>query len=282
MNSLNYGSGKGVYLPLARYRAEILIRILDSSRSQMKLALTFFTGIAVLAVGSLASADVVLYETDFENPPFTVGNLVPQDGWGNHSGSGSFIQVNSDQAVELVQGSGSREDASVGLGQTAVAGTIFGFEFDVTVSNNVDGASDATTTYFAHFKDDGTGFNSRIFVTAPNTAGNNFTFGIGETSSSTIASTFATDFSFGTTYRLSGNYTFDTGISTLSVDGGASIDSSSQADPGEDLSAWAFRQSGGNTSQVIDNLVVTSNVPEPGTVGVLALFGIAGLMRRRR
>ena len=248
----------------------------------MKRLVTFFVGLAVLAVGSLASADVVLYETDFENPPFTPGNLVGQDGWVNHSGSSEFIQVNSDQAAVIVQGGGSREDASVSLGQTAFPGTIFGFEFDVTVSNNVDGVSDATTTYFAHFKDDGTGFNSRIFVTAPNTVGNNFTFGIGETSSSTIASTFDTDFSFGTTYRLSGNYDFDSGISTLSVDGGTAIDSTSQADPGENLQFWAFRQSGGNTTQVVDNLIVTSNVPEPGSVGVLALFGIVGLMRRRR
>lgn len=246
----------------------------------MKRALAFFMGLAVLSIGSMASADIVLYETDFEDPPFSVGDLVGQDGWANHSGSGSLIQVVSGQAVELVHGSGSREDASVALGQTAVAGTVFGFEFDVTV--NGEGGADAQTTYFAHFKDAGTGFNSRIFVTAPNTASNNFTFGIGETSSSSIADTFSTDFTYGTTYRLSGNYDFDTGISTLSVDGGAAINSSSQADPGEDLGFWAFRQAGGNTTLQIDNLIVTSNVPEPGTLSVLALLGVAGLMRRRK
>ena len=244
----------------------------------MKFVLPFLMGVAALSFNSMVSADVVLYETDFEDPPFAVGGLVGQDGWANHSGSGSLIQVISGQAVETVQGSGSREDASVALGQTAVAGTIFGFAFDVTVS----GTGAASTTYFAHFKDSGTGFNSRIFVTAPNSGTNDFTFAIGETSSSTPASVFSTDFVYGTTYRLSGNYTFDTGISTLSVDGGTAINSSSQADPGEDLAFWAFRQSGGNTSQVIDNLIVTSNVPEPGTISVLAVLGIAGLMRRRR
>jgi hypothetical protein len=244
----------------------------------MKHVITFLMVAAVLSIASTALAEVTLYETDFENPPFTIGNLVGQDGWANHSGSGSLIQVIAGQAAETVHGSGSREDANISLGQTAVAGTVFGFAFDVIVS----GAGAATTTYFAHLKDDGTGFNARVFVTAPNTGSNDFTFAIGETSSSTPAAIFATDFAYGRTYRLAGSYTFDTGISTLSVDGGTAINSSTQADPGEDLSFFAFRQSGGNTSQVIDNLVVTSNVPEPGTMGLLAVLGIVGVIRRRR
>jgi len=43
----------------------------------------------------------------------------------------------------------------------------------------------------------------------------------------------------------------------------------------------AFRQAGGNTSMIIDNLVVTA-VPEPTAAGLLALTGIAGLAFRRR
>ena len=184
-----------------------------------------------------------------------MGNLVGQDGWVNHSGTGSLIQVIAGQAVQVVHGGGSREDASVDLGATMVAGAVFEFSFDIVVN----GTADATTSYFAHFKDAGTGFNSRIFVTAPNTATNNFTFAIGETSSSTPAAAFATDFNYGQSYTLSGSYTFDTGISTLSVDGGTAIDSTTQADPGEDLQFFAFRQSGGNTSMDIDNLLVTAN-----------------------
>ncbi len=138
------------------------------------------------------------------------------------------------------------------------------------------------TTYFAHFRDDGTGFNSRIFVTAPNVAMSNFTFGIGETSSSMVAATFASDFNYGQTYRLAGSYNFDTGISFLTVDGGMAIDSTSQADPGEDIQTFAFRQAGGNTSMLIDNLVVTSNIPEPGSIGVLAIFAGLGFVRRRK
>ena len=225
--------------------------------SLKKIALTLMMSVAVLGFASPASAQVTLYETDFENPPFMPGNLVGQGGWVNHSGSGSLIQVIAGQAVELVSGSGSREDASVSLGERGLkAGEILHFLFDVTVN----GTADATTWYFAHFKDGGTGFNSRTFVTSPNIATNNFTFAIGETSSSTPAASFATDFTYGVTYTLSGSYTFDTGISTLQVNGsGTIINSTAQADPGEDLQFFAFRQSGGNTSAVIDNVLIEGN-----------------------
>lgn len=239
-----------------------------------------FTAGLLASVGWLGVAQAaILYQTDFENPPFALGNLVGQDGWANHSGTGSFIQVvnSTSQAVELVQGSGSREDANISLGQTLGAGGLFSYSFDVIVN----GTDDALTTYFAHFRDDGTGFNSRIFVTAPNTASQNFTFGIGETSSSVPAAIFGTDFSYGQLYTLSGSYDFDTGISILTVLGFGSIDSTSQADPGENISTFAFRQSGGNTSMIIDNLTVSA-VPVPAAVWLFgsALFGIAGLRRR--
>jgi len=217
--------------------------------------LTLLMSAVIFILASTASAQVTLYATDFENPPFALGDLVGQDGWANHSGSGSLIQVIAGQAVQLVHGGGSREDASVGLGATMVAGAVFEFSFDVIVN----GTAPATTVYFAHFKDAGTGFNGRIFVAAPNVVTNDFTFAIGETSSTTPSATFATDFNFGQSYTLTGSYSFDTGISTLSVDGGTAIDSTTQADPGEDIQFYAFRQSGGNTSMDIDNLSVTAN-----------------------
>lgn len=225
--------------------------------SLRKIALTLMMSVAVLGFASPVSAQVTLYKTDFENPPFTPGDLVGQGGWVHHSGSGSFIQVIVGQAVELVSGSGSREDASVSLGERGlVAGDILYFLFNITVN----GTDDATTHYFVHFKDGGTGFNSRIFVAPPNNTGKNFTFAIGETSSSTPAASFAADFNYGVRYTLSGSYTFDTGISTLQVNGsGTIINSKTQADPGEDLQFFAFRQSGGNTSVVIDNVLIEGN-----------------------
>lgn len=248
--------------------------------------------LATLSVALLISSGntfgTILYQDDFT---YTDGDLVGQGGWGNHSGSGSLIQV-SGETISTVQGGGSREDASHSLGATIGAGDSWYARFDVTVG----GTADASTTYFSHFKDAGTGFNSRVFVTAPNTATNNFTFAIGETSSSTPAAAFVSDFAYGTIYRILFGYNYDTGISQLWIDplsmASLSINSTTQADPGEDLSLIAFRQSGGNTTQMIDNLVVattfdealtgvSSTVPAPATLALFGL-GLAGLGWSRR
>lgn len=236
--------------------------------------------LTTIALACVATTALSAQITPLLNESFTYpdGNLVGNGGWANHSGSGNLIQVSSG-TILLAQGSGSREDANVDLGHTLSAGERFTFEFDVTVN----GTADASSVYFAHFKDSGTGFNSRIFVAAPNVASGNFTFGLSETSS-TPKKKFSTDFSYGTTYTLSGYYDFDTGTSILKVDGGVSISSAVDPDPGEDLSAFAFRQAGGNTTMTIDNLsVALVPVPEPSSFAFLGgLVGLGLIMARRR
>ena len=150
---------------------------------------TLSVGVAVALVTSTASAGN-LFNDDFNS--YANGNLAGQGGWDAHSGAGNLPpQVNGGQ-VFIEHGSGSREDVNHSLGDTMEAGDIWMFAFDVIVN----GTDPASTTYFAHFRDDGTGFNSRVFVTAPNTGpSGDFTFGIGETSSSTPAATFATTLS---------------------------------------------------------------------------------------
>lgn len=229
----------------------------------------------LLALGlgaGFSVAQAQLFTTGFDSPVYSDGNLVGQDGWANHSGSGSFIQVSntaSDGFITLENGSGSREDANIDLGDTMEAGDIWSASFDITVS---DFSGDA---YFAHFKDDGTGFNGRIFLVDA-VDGGDFNFGISEGSSS--EANFASDFTFGTTYRPTVTYNFDTGLSTLTI--GSDSISSVNADIGEDISQFAFRQAGGTLNATIDNLTV---VPEPSAAGILALTaaGFLGLRRRR-
>ncbi len=225
---------------------------------------------ALSFVATNASADI-LYETDFNT--FSDGNIVGQDGWAAHSGAGSLpVQVSAGEVL-LGHGTGSREDVNVGLGQTMGAGDVFRYSFDITVN----GTDDATDVYFAHFRNDGTAFNTRAFVSAPNAAAGNFTFGLAENSA--LNAKFAQDFSFGQTYTLVGTYSYDLGVSTLEVLGFGFI-TSTDTDTLQPMSTFAFRQAGGNTSMVIDNLQIVA-VPEPTFAG-FGIIGLVGLIAARR
>ncbi len=240
-------------------------------------------------VAASANATILVHE-EFTHAD---GNLVgktptpgPGDTWAAHSGAGAMpVQVSSG-AITLNQGSGSREDVNTGFGGTAAgAGDVFYAAYDVAVS----GAS-ATSVYFAMFMEGTSFFNARVWVTAP-TAGGDYRFAISNDNSITDADgeVFTGDLTFGTTYRVVTSYDYDAGVGTLWLNpvnsGSPSI---SASDPGfsDEVHTFAFRQAGGDSSQVIDNLCVGTSfdeanlcIPEPVSV---ALLGLGGLMLRRR
>lgn len=234
--------------------------------------------LAFLHGGAMGS---ILMSDNFNS--YTNGNLVPQGGWAAHSGAGATaIQVNNG-TISTVQGSGSREDANRDIGSVMGAGNVWYAGFDVTVT----GADPAVTTYFAHFRDTGTGFNSRIFVMDGGAGAGTFTFGIGDVAGTPDAS-FAGSYAYGTTYRVVSSYNFDTGLSQLWISPTTQADPSIMsvsADIGQAMSTYAFRQAAGNTTQVIDNLAVGTTfadvVPTPGSLSLLGLGGLVALRRRR-
>ena len=224
----------------------------------------FFTLLALASVLS-ASNQVqasVLYSDPLTAPPLNAGNLVGQDGWTAHSGGGSVpIQVGA-SGVTLVQGSGSREDASVAFTPIS-AGQTYYFGFDVVVTG---GNSNA---YFAHFKDVATDFTVRTFV-APSTNGGDFSFGLSPDGSSPT-NTWATGLTFGQTYRVVGAYSADTRLNRLWVDPTSEVSTSLSAiDPvAAAVAAFALRQTAGNSTQLVSNLSVgttwDSVMPNVGT-----------------
>jgi hypothetical protein len=255
----------------------------DSERSDFgingnkeKSMLKFASIVSAVALTASVSTAAVLYQSPLTAPPLAAGNLVGQDGWVNHSGSANFIQVGSTGAT-IAHGSGSREDASVGITPIS-AGQTYYFGFDVVVTGSSE------SVYFAHFKDIGTDFTTRVFV-APATDGSDFTFGVSPAGSS-ASSTFATGFGFGTTNRVIGSYDADTREVKLWVNATAMGDASlSHIDPAPAaITAFALRQGGVNNTQVVSNLVVATSfgevVPEPATLGLLAGAGILALRRR--
>lgn len=232
--------------------------------------------LALLATTCLTSQAAVLINETFSYPD---GNLAGNGGWLAHSGAGATpVQVVSSTVV-LNQGSGSREDVNVPLGVTMGAGDVFYASFDFTVS------SGSTDVYFAHFKNTTTGFGSRVFVTAAPGGAGDYGIGIGEAA---LTVTFPTALDFGTTYKAVIAYSYDSRTSQLWIDptSAASTSVTSTAATGDlFVSSFGLRQAGGNSTQIIDNLIVATTlnevIPEPTTT-LLGLIGAVALIRRRR
>jgi len=258
---------------------------------------------ATLAVATSANAAVLMAD-DFN--AYTLGNLVPQDSWVAHSGAGVRpVQVvpsppcfcsqgEPGNAVQIVQ-DGSGEDVSKAVGVTMGEGDKWYAGFCVVV----DGEGPLTDSdYFAHFKTSGNYFAGKVFASPANEAGNDFTFAFQAAGSGEVPAVYwPTDFSFGTCHRIIASYEYDTGYGEMWVDpdcalgpdGNLKIDDTGYT--ANALAAYAFRQathSGVNPIETVDNLVVSTSwaeaccvcVPEPATLALFAIGGLA-LLRRR-
>lgn len=243
---------------------------------------------AVALVGAECAHAGILYNEQFDYPN---GNLVGQDSWTAHSSGGSKpIQVNNGK-ISIVQSTGSGEDVNKPTGSALSAGATWYAAFDVTVT----GAAMTGTSgqgYFAHFLTGTNPFDSRVFITAPNVAGSDFTLGLSSTSS--LAQTWPSDFAYGTTHRVVVSYDFDSRVNKLWIDpiSAASPSLTTTSAASNAVTAFAFRQAAPNTpnTQVIDNLTVATTfaealngVPEPATIFLFMLGGLmsAALNRRR-
>ncbi|BAO75910.1 T9SS type A sorting domain-containing protein [Winogradskyella sp. PG-2] len=191
------------------------------------------------------------------------GSLLGNSEWTNHSGNDGDLQVISGQA--LVQHGTPSED--INLPFTSVSGELF-FAFDMTVPDVGvpigDGGSDFE--YFAHFKDDGFGFVAQLDIVAPSGAGD-YTVGI-SSDQNTADATWATDLTYGSSYRVTVRYNQDTNIAELWVDAATESDTSiigaDEADPGDTVASFAFRQSDSSENEgiLVDNLVIAQTFAE--------------------
>lgn len=210
---------------------------------------------------SAPSCDETLTLPITETFSYTDGSLLGNSTWTTHSGTAGDLLVASGQAV--VQHGAPSED--INLPFVPVTGNVF-FAFDMIVQNPGTPISGADNEYFAHFKDDGFGFFGRLDIVAPSGAGD-YTVGIA-TANSTAEATWATDLTFGSTYRVTVRYNQDDNIAELWVDAASETDTSilgvDEADPGNSIASFALRQSDSaeNETILVDNLRVTQTFAE--------------------
>jgi hypothetical protein len=208
-------------------------------------------GAAAIALASTAGAQVIRCE-QFN---YADGSLVPQGTWANHSGTAGDLLIASGQAV--VQHGLPSEDANIGF--TPVLGKIY-FALDFSVDDMGTPITGTDNEYFAHFKDSAFGFGARFDIVSAQGTGD-FTVGIAS-NDSTADALWATDLTFGTTYRAVASYDQDANIAELWINPTASTDLSivgdDQADPGLSIIAFALRQSDSSVNETIrvDNLMI--------------------------
>lgn len=238
--------------------------------------------IASFLAASSAMAAVMVSET-FSHPDGKLVGTTPEVGgiWAAHSATGSAsVQVSSGKAV-LVQGSGSREDVNVPTGSTMIAGDKWYAGFDLV---NTGGN---TNVCFAHFMQNTSNWSARTFVATPD-AGvpGDYVLGMG-TSASSVSVKSTVGLTYGTTYRVVIAYDYNAKLSDLW------INPVSEASPKITLTesystahvAFGLRQSSGNSTQTIDNLIVGTTfgevVPEPAAAFLLLGLGSLMVLRRR-
>ena len=196
-----------------------------------------------------------------DNFSYSNGSLISASSWSTFSGTEGDLIVTDGQV--LVQHGTPSEDASVAF--NSVVGSIY-YAFDFTV-NAAEAISGGDYEYFSILKDDGNNFRGRLDIVNANTEGNDFTVGI-STKGSTADTVWASDLSFGNTYRATVKFDQDTNIAQLWIDASSESDTSisgnDETGPGTTITQFGLRQSDSsvNESILVDNLNIAQTFNE--------------------
>lgn len=214
-------------------------------------------GLALIAIATLASqasAQFLIAADNFDRADGSLTGTSPTPGpgsvWTSHSGTEGDLLITGGQAV-VEHGIPSEDNHIIFTPQNT---GILTATFDITVSDDtvIEGGD---YEYFAHFMPDGTfDFRSRLDIVAPNESGD-YTLGI-SSGSSTAEAILPTDLTFGTTYSVTLEFDFATGLGSVTVDGNTAVGTGVYAD--ETLDSFALRQSDSSNNETIlvDNLQI--------------------------
>jgi hypothetical protein len=246
----------------------ITVELVDNSHAALATPVT-----AISTFNTYQTQTLPIIE-DFEYPD---GSLSSNPSWNSFSGTLGDLLVSSGQAV-IQQGTTSSEDVNIAFGSRT--GDVF-YALDFTVTNPGGIITGSDYEYFAVLKDDGYNYRARLDV-AEAINGGDFTIGI-STTGSTADAVWATDLSYGTTYRATVRYNQESNISELWIDATASTDTSilgiDQADPGTTVTQFALRQADSSMDEsiIIDNLTVSQTFSETlssNTVSTMTDFNL--------
>ena len=250
----------------------------------------------ILAAAASANADMLVSES-FTHPNGNLVGQTPEIGgtWAAHSSAGTGpIQVTGDQAAVL-QHTADNEDDNVPFanGYVAGAGSVLYAAFDLDVPS-ASVTAPLTPEYFAAFLQGTSNYTSRLWIEAPGTSGFRLALANGSTAPSAGSSS---DLAFDTTYRIVTSYDYTNMVGSLWID---PVDQSSASLAGtgtgfsDASTAFALRQAtppSGFSEESIDNLDVATTfnealtgvaAPEPASLSLLAIGGLALLARRRK
>lgn len=225
----------------------------------------------------------VLFSDNFDS--YANGSLVTVSGgvWANHSGTLGEVDVASGR-VFLTENESEDVNAAIAGGPYSSGVLYYSMLVNFTAL-----PSFAAGGYFAHFKDTGTGFRARLFVTTTGASSGMYRLGINN-GSTPVNVIFPADLSLNSDHLAVVRYDLSTAVTTLWVDPLSESDLSVTAtDTVTPLNvvAIALRQSRtsstGMGSLWVDDVKVATTfvevIPEPAN---LLPFGMLGLLMAQR
>jgi hypothetical protein len=248
-----------------------------------------FAPLAVLALATPVHADVILYNTSFENPPFTTGPIAGQDGWNNGSGISTIENTFARTGSQAVFVDGSSATQSGPWHPDITAGPLIDLSADLAIFTSTNqsarqfaGLGPNLVPFIGGIDISSIGSNSSIFLITPG-----FPV-VGTFPRATAFNSSAwhhVDFLFNLATQTY-NFSFDGSLLASSVPfcgSNAGCSGAAVATYGSSLFDTFGGVTGGNDSGYMDNFRLALVTPEPSSIALMvtALGALCLKLRRR-